>query len=142
MEVTCWDCKRPLRPSHKTEDDMPGTLRHCGKGYCGACYTRRKRAGTIPESPSRIGKRIFAAAPGTIECEGHGCARILRPHGARAEDWPGTYARKARNRCSTCYELAFREVAAEPDAVARTADSLASYLAWRRPHRLKAGTSC
>lgn len=141
MDVTCLDCKRPMTPRHVTE---PGMVRHGGKGYCGACYTRRKRHGILPETEHARGKGIFGTRgrAGTIECEGHGCTKTLRPHGARAEDWPGTFTRKAQNRCSTCYELAYRDRTVAPADVARTAETLAAYLAWRRPFRAKAGAQC
>lgn len=136
MDVTCLDCKRPMCPRQIRE---PGLVRHGGKGYCAACYTRRKRHGILPDTEAR-GKGIFGAKDraGTIQCEGQGCERTLRPYGTDANDWPGTFARKARNRCSTCYEH-LRDNEPAPAAVARTAETLAAYLAWRRPYRAKAG---
>lgn len=139
MGPNCLDCKRPMCQRHSPAP--MGMVRHGGKGYCGACFTRRKRHGTLPDTGNGRGKSIFkpTGTAGTIECEGHGCTKTLRPHGARAEDWPGTFARKARNRCSTCYEVAYRDLTASPEDVARTAEALTAYLAWRRPYRAKAG---
>lgn len=48
----CVGCGRPIRPSHWSAKEHPGTLIHTGNGICGGCRSRGVR-GEINDSKAR-----------------------------------------------------------------------------------------
>ena len=118
-------------------------MSHHGRGLCSTCRWIRIKAGKeLPAKPQRDNKDSPAQhRVGVVQCEGQGCDKMLRPHGANAKDYPGTYARKAHYRCSSCYEAMLVDGTITPERISTTARTLNAYLAWRRPFRAKAGVS-
>ena len=78
------------------------------------------------------------------------CDRPMRPNRARAADYPGTLAHKARMLCSGCYNAGCSGcynagcgfgLGSESEArasIEATKEALAAYLRWRSPFRTKA----
>ena len=134
----CADCNRPMRGSKHTLEARPGTVKHEGRGLCTSCYRRHAVDGTLPE-PIRHQRTAADRTNNLTPCQGKDCQRMLRPLGARLEDYPGSFGVKAKGLCSACYDPSLTEERATPEGIARTARELASYAVWRRPFRAKAG---
>lgn len=131
MEWTCLECKRPMRPHRAKITDHPGTVRLGGRGLCSTCHTFHHRNGTLDRYTARPRGR---PTQGTAKCLT--CKRHIRPGSTTLEQWPGTVG-SVMGRCRTCHALHIN--GATPERVARTAEALAAYLAWRAPYRAKAG---
>lgn len=70
------------------------------------------------------------------------CYRAMRPMKSLQEDHPGTIRQAIPGLCASCYKRGGKhkpKTARDDAAIAGTRATLAAYLAWRRPYRLKAG---
>lgn len=123
MDWNCLDCKRPMRPGRAQISDHPGTVRLGGRGLCYTCYKLHHRNGTLDSYTPRPRGR---ATPGTAQCLT--CKRHIRPGSTTLEQWPGT-VKSVMGRCQMCHALHMQGTT--PERVARTAESLVSYLKWR-----------
>lgn len=102
----CLECSRTLRPYNTSAEDYPGTAQVFARGLCRPCHSILEKTGTLdklyPVRRNEDGKVIRPfqyPTDATTNCDK--CERPMRPYGSRAEDWPGTVARKGR-KCSTC----------------------------------------
>ena len=126
-----------MRPNKIRKANGPdGHLRHAGRGLCDRCYKVNKANGTLNSfTPSR-GTSSGTPTPDCQRCTM--CERPIRPGHTTVDEYPGTL-RSVKGHCYTCYPLSLRNVT--PESIERTRRELDSYLAWRRPYRLKAEQS-
>lgn len=82
----CRDCGRPMlaqRTWHRKPELRPGHARLNGYDLCNSCYTRARRAGTLPNpaplrQPRRVvGPRVHIRTAYTVTCSE--CGEIGQP---------------------------------------------------------------
>lgn len=79
----CRGCAHPMRPSHTTLANHPGTRVHGGQGLCHTCRRRLQPDGTVRPPKTRTD-----AHDGTTTCID--CHRTLRSSRVKHADRPGT----------------------------------------------------